>query len=349
MNWVHEARNKVVKKGGLASSSFARVRLVSSYFRADERTFEFPPDIATGALIATAVRGVPQEKLGFSLLEIERHWEAADLQGEILGRLAEAIGKCSVLLEDLARRLNGHPSLGKPDDLIKNATRPECADGWEPETVRLNPLDGSEYQVQSVVSPLNEDTVSASAKRYGLEKLALRPPYGARDDPIEFATVILPIARRLMEKDGHHLPMVFLHHPTDGWSPPRIVDAQDKLDKYLLWREIGKEVEVNGYDGLVAIAEVWMAQLPDEIVTPYLDLSKQPGRQEALVVYGASEDGRISVMSSMIWRRLGKVRLSEPRALDYSTVGFMQPVFRAWAWPAIDGPLVGPPPPRMDV
>lgn len=344
MTWINDARIKVVKKGGLSSSSFARVRLVSSYLKAYERTLRLPADLPMGALIAAAVRGVPEDRLGFSLLEIERHWEVKDLPGEVLGRLAEAMGKYHAMLDDLARRLNGQASLGSPVELMKSAALPRCTATWAPTIIRINPLTGAEYEQRTVTSEVNEHIVAKSAKRYGAENLAIRPLSDrTQRDPIEYARSLVPVARRIVEKDGGHIPMLFLHHPVDGWSPPRVLLAEDQLDKYLLWRRVGQEVAAGEYDGLVAIAEVWLAEAPDDVATPYLQLEEQPGRKEALVVYGVAKDGRIEMTASMIRRRFGRVRLAEPTVMVPGTIGFLQPVFRAWGWPAVEGPLVGPP------
>lgn len=98
----------------------------------------------------------------------------------------------------------------------------------EARRLRINPLTGEYYERQDLYVPTDPGIREQAAKRYGLAKGDIP----SSDDPIELARSLFPVAAKMLQRDGYHSPIVFLHHPDHGWHK-RVVITEDKLDKFL--------------------------------------------------------------------------------------------------------------------
>jgi hypothetical protein len=88
------------------------------------------------------------------------------------------------------------------------------------------------------------------------------------------------VGRRILEVDGHHLPMAWM------WRDKKIVnrfvlELVDERAKYLMGERLAAEVERLGADQLIFCGEVWE--------TPLEELgSEEPQRREAFLTYALS-------------------------------------------------------------
>lgn len=328
MRWLNEARIAVVKKSGLDTRSTATVRLIYSYLDAAEISLkDLPAGLPNDELASALAKTVPPELLGNSAIEIERRWEVDELPGiELLDALADAIRVLLGLVRDLDLYLRTGDALSPPEEIATLTPMPASLRRTrESRRLRINPESGVQYEHGELFVPTDPALNEIAARRYKMTPGAIP----RSDDPLEVARAIFPIAARMLKRDGHHTPFLFLHHPERGWHTRQIV-MEDKLDKFLIWRRIGEEAEDEGYDGAVFVSEAWVAS-PDTISGPYGSLEHAPGRMEHLSVSAASKDGRRLDLEAQFHRRLGRIsRVDPPFELTPKGPWFMSPLERVW-------------------
>ena len=115
-----------------------------------------------------------------------------------------------------------------------------------------------------------------------------------RDDPLELAKSVMPVACALLEKDGFHQSIFWFRHRGGGWRLIQ-VEFENRSDKYRVMHELATMVRGEDYDAFVFVGEIWV--LPREIeaefpfIPPTRVVDQLPGKSESLLVVAASEDG----------------------------------------------------------
>lgn len=330
--WIRDARNQVVKEQGLHSKSRARTQLRYSHVDKIIREFDTPPSLPLPLVVTAAVSAVPKEVLGNALLEVTRKWVVDDLPDrELLQAFAEAYAVLDAMLDDLERYLATSATV-PPADAVARHPRLECMANVEAAlTLTINPATGEVYELEEVRTPFDLEAGEHAAARYGVT----RALDGVNvDDPFEYAHALVEISKSILQRDGHHVTLAFLHRPEGGWSHYGI-QAEDRIDKYAIWERLTEQVKDQGYDALIVIAESWLAaaeNVPDEM---YPDLSRAPGRIEALTVQleTASGESRLWVTPfkkqlSLRGKRVKLEATSESTSADL--LGFVTPIRRIW-------------------
>jgi hypothetical protein len=329
MRWLNEARIAVVKQSGLETLSTAQVTLVASYLEGPGATLRgLPASLPNEELADRLAARVSRELLGNSAIEIERRWEVDSLPGiELLDVLAECLRILVGLVRDLDAHLRGGPVPTPEEAAAGTEMPPPLIRTREARRLRINPLTGEHYTHQDLFMPSDPDIMQRAAKRYRLS----RGEISWSDDPIELAKNLFPLAARMLQRDGYHTPIVFLHHPEQGWHR-RIVHTEDKLDKFLAWRRYGEEVEDFGYDGVVFITEAWGAGPSVALQGPYPDFEHAPDRTELLNISASTSDGRRLILNAEFHRRFGRiVKVDPPYEGTPEGPWFLSPLERAWS------------------
>jgi hypothetical protein len=316
MKWAVTARNKIEKQGDLDTLSQVRAELVAGY--SGNPTTPWLPSInATPEQIR---RSIPAKYLDAhviktGVLAIERRWVDTELPDhEILDALAHVYGQLALMVVGLHDHLQWpippkRPELGQhliadllPDGRTKSMERPPAR-----RTINIKVNDGKEIESLAVPLPHDPKLIKKARKRYdftGFDKLKESSTFE------ETAEALFDQARYLMLKDGYHLPKALLFK---GIMPVEIISPKpnDRREKYLVMRQLAERIRAIEADGIIFISEAWTAH-PSEL-GPGQFAVDVANRGEALVLWGATKDGRQLSLQARITRK--KVKKHKVKSL----------------------------------
>jgi len=334
LQWAKKARNQVVKQRGLESRSQATVTLTYSHLGPQKRQFDVPPILPTPLLWRAAIEGVPLAVLGNAMLEIRREWISDGLPNrELLQSFAEAYRVLDALVDDLTRFVADGKGM-EPSEALSSAVPLECMASFrDAQTLRINPATGETFDLVAEPHEYDPALGQRAAERYGLTD---NPPQVDPEDAVAYAEVLVETSKRILERDGHHVTLAMLHAPGGPWQH-RLVLAREKLEKFVLWREIAEEIGRMNIDALIVIGEAWAAP-PGSIKNEmYPDLSKAKGRLEVLTVNLETREG-LSIMWTTVFKKKWSVRgkrvvfeSTVREDFDETPMGFLTPVRKIWA------------------
>ena len=333
MTWLVDARNQIVKEGDLKTRSTARIAVVAHYLEPASFEMEVDPLASVDEIIAKLdLRRVPPEVREDAFVRIQRKWIADNLPAfELLDALGHAFGVLLALLHDADRHVVSPNTTcsGPEQQLIEGedlSKLPACMRG-EPEfrtiCVRLSNGDRIAVTRRTAVPGMYSEVMKA---RYS--GITIKPPDQMGVENLrETCECLFEYARQIFLLDGYHVPIVFLLLPDKGMisMPLRLVE---QIDKYLVWRAIGGDVERTNADAVIAIGEIWQA--PYDPVHPYRGATQSPERQEALTLNALSKDNEAVSLSCKIVRSAEGVTLGDTVEEDMSAF-FLEPVRRVWS------------------
>jgi hypothetical protein len=343
LQWVKDARNKVVKQGDLETSSKAVVKLITwrDHVLAE---LSVPPELPPALILRNlplvkfvSNAHVPAGDLKSAALIIERQWSVNDLEGrEILEALAHAYGLLGNLVLDAHSYLQEFACIPSNGDnahfssmhhrtgtlacmVLGIADRThtfELSTRQELEPVSWSPRDG----------PKPEAVVA----RYGVETLAQVAKW-QEADPVLLAERVLFMAKRMLRKDKSHIRIIFIRDGKGIWHPI-MLNASNRTEKHLLIRMVARFIESVGGDALIDVGEVWTLNLRENASYLNIDnLQEAPGRGEALDVTVATREGILKTYQTPFTRgRFGGIKLGETVQLTKYQPYYLQPVFEVW-------------------
>jgi hypothetical protein len=332
MTWLRDARNEIVKSSGIQPSSYALVRVIDSFDEPDETLLRLPPTVSTQNLLDRARRQVPDDIQPFVAFEVMRRWSAPDAENqELLALLLRCFHVLDALLLDAGIALTRDPDSEHPPpgDVIESVAWPRC---MIPLASLLPIMQEADTKKFITYSPRtiekDEATAKVAEKRYGPPKT---PPEDLPVDLLERAETMNDIARNVFKRDGFHYPFAHFRR-TDGTWEIQSPIAFSKRDKFIMWHTYAAMALRDGYNGVIFTTEVWLAPFP-EVPRPYESAEDSPDRKEFLVTYAEEASGRSIVISSEIYRLLGKPYLKRAR-VDRSphpdSMIFFRPLRRVW-------------------
>jgi hypothetical protein len=148
---------------------------------------------------------------------------------------------------------------------------------------------------------------------------------------LEVARIHFQSARTIMIRDGFHA-MMFV--PLQGAMPVDLIVAppRDRADKYMLVRDIARYVRRIGADGLLRIAETWIANREDIPRGGFA--ADAPNRTEALTLAAVNARGEQISLSAAIERkriREHKVKRLGPTVIEKGDrMVSLAPVLEVW-------------------
>jgi hypothetical protein len=330
MRWLHNARNQVMKRGDLSVASRARV-VVRNWREYPILETDVSPFLSAKK-IALAVRStLPEDvinNLGGAVIFVERRWCVSELpEQELLDIFSHAYRELGELVKE-AHRLCGY-EMRTPESGIhmKDQEEPSCfAELDRIRTAYINPQNGELIDFSKVPFSVTEGLAQTSMKRYGLDKVTLQGPRG--NDPFEHAKALLVLAKKILVRDGFHYPMAFLVLP-GGDKFPMALEFESQEDKYVVYREVAKEVEARRAMAVILVNEVWLAA-EDESVGRRP--SESPNRKEALQVFVACADGRRRSYTTVFRGDLrGRIKLGETHIGEGGQIFVLNPILDVWA------------------
>ena len=143
-------------------------------------------------------------------------------------------------------------------------------------------------------------------------------------DTVEY---FFEVAKRILQRDGFHLPLVFLFLP-DGKVRTIGLDLEDQTDKYAAWPRVASEVKRYHAKAVISINEAWIAPLDE--TQPLRPASQSLERKEVLTIDGANIDGEEVSLMCTFEREDDQIILGETED-DYQFFrASFEPVKRVW-------------------
>ena len=328
LRWLINARNDIVKHTGLKTDSYARVSLITSYLEPDRILLRLPVGTPTHEVVDRARSSLPDEYRQHMAVSLTRRWAVPGRpQDEVLTLLAHCVHVLDALLL-FVREMVADMDPGPPAAFLASVLRPTCMLITPSLIPRHFEADtGEEFHLGT--EPMQSVPGFVPNERYGTPTVALLTELSG--DPIERGRAFHELARTIFKTDGVYYPTVQLRRPDGRWELT-VPLAEDKRDKFLMSHALGARVAAVGHDALVWTAEVWMAR-PEAAMGPYPDLSAVPDRQEAIVTWVETIDGRREQTASPIIRDdLGAAYLKSSLTGTFgeNELMFTDAIRRAW-------------------
>lgn len=310
-SWLNTARVQVFHVADLAAGSRARISLLVSPAGSEVATeFDLPPDTPLAGIVDEIRRRVRGIGVQYGVAIVERRWVASDLPDH---ELLDALAICYRQLDELV--VSAHTRLVVGAREISKS-RPEClSHAADARTVRIDLATATTMSYESYEVVLTPDLQRRALKRYGPHAAS---GSGATAGTRELAVKFADFAKRVLARDGQHMPTLIILLPGGGSLLQQMVftDASDKL---LLWQRAAVEVERVEAPGLIFIGEAWVRSPEDGRIVG-----------EVLNVTLAEEDGSITTWSTPFKHRLGRIRLGATRQFDNERALYLEPVLRVW-------------------
>jgi len=334
MKWSVDARNRIVKQGDLKLHSMLRVSVVGSYLESEVPYVQYTAaaKLETKQIFRDVLKlKIPRSVLKHAYLQLERRWVENDLPDH---ELLTALAHC---WEFLAKLLVDAPSAAAvKDSPYFSDSLPTCmVDSGDIRSLWIKFSTGETITLESRAIAFNiKDAEKAAVQYFGQDGFPTR----RKDSPPtlrELAEIFFEQAKSVLKVDGYHILLVFLIMPDHS---TRLLELRpgDQAEKYLLWRSIGLEVKRTGAVALIAISEVWIAELDRQ--RPYAHAAEREDRVEALQLVAISKDGEEIDLVAKFHRDGDAITFDEDTVLDKpGDLNFLAPVRDAWKIIAIPG------------
>lgn len=247
------------------------------------------------------------------ILRIRRRWIENSLPDyELLDAVAVAYGQLAELVHDAHRQMGLNSPVST--QVTTGRTYPEgdrqgrlpCMIGHEEaRTLDVWLATGEPLVFKTVERKVDMKNAPALKERYGVDFSEM---YAESELAEDHARTLFATARKMFEKDGHHITVAFLLR--DG-KPLTIEELrpEEHGHKYLMMRNLAHEVHRLGADAVILISESWSA--PADPVKPYMRAAESPHRREFLTATIVSKAGEPLYLAAEIQREKTKVSLSE--------------------------------------
>lgn len=319
MKWMVEARNRIEKQGDLDAHSFVSAEIVASHLDEGPK-IQVPAKLTDGPL--ALVKSIPDAMVGDHIkkdgvLRIRRRWIENTLPDvELLDAVATAYGHLAQLVRSahqqmgLAGPVTTNVGTGEQFPEADQDGRLPCMIGHEnARTLDVWLATGEPLAFEEVRRGLGRDEVMADApqlvERYGVDSTTMYADSGKVHD---HARSLFAVARKVFEKDGHHITIVCLLRggkPIDLWE----MRPEEHGHKYIMMRTLAQHAQRIGADAAVVISETWSA--PANPAMPYMRAVDSPDRREQLTAIAVSKDGDPLHLSAEILRDDNNVRLAD--------------------------------------
>lgn len=339
MGWAKKARNKIEKQGDLVTLSQVRAQLIAAYV-GNPTTAWLPASVTWSS--EKFRKSIPKHLLSPHVVEngalaIERRWIDIELPDqEVLDALAHVYGHlalmtislhehCSVSIPEKNYNLGEHILRDLlPDGRLASMTRP-----FEDRGIYIAVKDGSFLGYRRDFRTTDIAKAQKAAKRYKAERAWDK--LSEAGSLMDVAKIYFQNARTIMLKDGYHTS-IFI--PLKDNQPGELIVAQpeSRIDKYLLVRDIAHFVKRTNSNGLIHIAEAWMAAADDIPKGKFAEHAKE--RREILTLAAVNSDGEQIHLSAKITRKyLKRWKVKELASTETEIGGrlfSLAPVLEVW-------------------
>lgn len=328
MKWMVDARNRIEKQGDLEGHSFISAEIVASHLD-DGVRIQVPAKLSDAPI--ALLKSIPMSMLGDhirkdGILRIRRRWIENSLPGtELLEAVATAYGH----LAQLVRSAHEQIGLIESDVTRAGTGRLPCMIGHEEaRTANIWLATGAPLEFETVKEEIGREEIMSHGpkfkKRYGVDAAKI---YTDSEDVHDQVRSVFETARRVFEKDGHHITIAILFR--DGKPADfRELRPMEHGHKFLMMRDLALHAARIGADGVILIGESWRARA--DAAKPYLRPVDSPTRREFLSATAVSKDGEPLMLSAEILRKGKKVRLAKTSEETHGAHFAFAPFYEVW-------------------
>lgn len=270
LNWLVQARNRIVKEGDLETKSIARAYILKGYNDPPYRDFLVPPLTHTLDISKQLAEEIPELIKCNAILKVERLWIADDLpEYELLEALAHAYGVLSILIDDahIQAGLTGTQLYEETENgkykLLEYSTehlkgRLPCMVASAGKRTVWVKLSTNEFVSPEIipVTLMDMDIEEAKDKYNDIFKASFKQEKRAKNLK-EFADIFWQWAKHILSIDGNHITLVIFILPNSRISLMEL-RPKDRSEKYVIWSNVANEIKRNGAKAILAIGEVWI-------------------------------------------------------------------------------------------
>ncbi len=273
------------------------------------------------------------------VLKVERRWVTDGLVDyEILDALAYCYGFMYKVVYDAHLMINSNiESCPLCDTLHKNLQInynllgiPDCM--MISNSIRTKQISLKSLQSKEVIEKkvnINDELVNKAVKRYKIKKDNNDIQFNT-NDLVQFGKNLLKMAKKVLEKDGYHLPMVFLFDKNNQIILYKMITPENKSDKFIMIQQIANDVKRTGAEGIIFLCESWVTtDIESYLKGIPTELHKE--KKECLAVHIASKS-MINTSFTSFFRRnkLGKIIFDEIEEDNVVNSGMLTPIIKIW-------------------
>ena len=256
MVWAKDSRNKIEKEGDLELNSTLNLCLIFSYIvEQDVKIITGRSELlkaGTKKLIRFARKNMPSHVIESSAIKIERRWVANSLPGwELLHAFNYIYRTLYMTCRDLAKHLGSVIDATVPDP---TALFYVYETARQVRYLKLSDLKCHYQHIKRVpVDRMYKPPETMTATMHRIQDNVSRA-----DSTEKIFEALSEMAERMFERDGFHVPMLFMldrHHTIIDFMS---VEFNDQVEKYIFWRNISDRFVANKAASVVWICEAWI-------------------------------------------------------------------------------------------
>lgn len=338
MCWLCDARTAIVHKKDLELYSKATVT-VRCYETILAASIDVPIFLSSKEIVAyLKAEGIIDEEIQQTnaYATVKRQWIVEQFPDhDVLYLLAYCLGQLVILVE--AAHTKKYVSMANctvvdtlhPLDLDADSI-PKCMNPAKIKTedlIQISDLSSRE-RVYKRISP-NPKITQKALRRYRNISLGSLPL--SHSDPFIYGEKLHQMARKILQKDGHHNNVIFLKKPSGNWDMLSPVYT-DQVSKFILWNDLATKVRQEGITAIIHIAECWLGSFEIYEQTGKR-ASEQPNKTECLCVEIFTSDLVGKAYRSIFHKNImGRVVFDGDTTIEDvdMDVGYIKPVANVW-------------------
>lgn len=334
MRWMIEARNRIEKQGDLEMFSLVRAELMASYLDEGPR-IEVPAKLGDGVevLLNSLPKGdALQHLIEHGTLRIERRWVENTLPDfELLDAVATAYGRLSQLVSDAHRQMG----LERPTTLEGDTGEPfygeregklPCMIGHGAiRALNIRLSDGARLVMRKNSNKVSRLDAERAAERFAVSGKEVFGKYGPSLE--DMFRSLFDAAQKVFLKDGYHETIAFLFR---SGKPCQVLGMrpEEHGEKYLMMRMLADEVQRQGADAVIVLAEAWSA--PYDPQKPFQRAASSPEKREYLTAALVTKEEVVREKLCEILRPESGVSLGEVVEFDNPALFSFAPILQVW-------------------
>lgn len=332
LNWLHQARNIIVKQQDLELHSIA-VAMVRTWDDISLLKFEISPFITTEQLAKDLVRlyfiEMPKVITDHAVLNVERRWVVNNLPKQ---ELLDVVAHGYNFLKNLVCDAHSYAGLNLEICLVQykaqhdNSLIPCMSITRDDRSANIK-LSNQEVLSKTEFTDFGNQPTRPEFQEKLRKYKNLQPALPSHiGDLFEFVKLINERAKQMLVLDRTHAT-VFLICGQDGTWNTLGMQAENQSEKFVLVRSVADQVKRVRATGVIAISEVWMIT-QDEARENELP-AENPNRKEALQVAAVNANKTLSLMTLFERDNNGNIKLGETQEVIGRSFKLMQPIVDA--------------------
>lgn len=341
LRWLNSARVEIVHQKDLETKSIARVTVLAyiEIFKAD---ISIPVDIPDYMIAFYLLKEGYINKHIIDkdfILKVERRWILDSLdEYEVLDALAYCYGFMYRLLKEAHEMLDSNIDIcSVNDELHSNIDIPhndlgipscmELSNKVRTKNLALKSLLPKE--IDQITVEINEEKVKKAVQRYRIEKFP-STNISEKKNLIEFAKSLLEMAKKVLAKDGYHMPFLFLINDKGSINLQCLELPEEKSGKYVMMQHIAELVKKNNSSGVILLVESWLTEDIDSYMKG-IPTQQHKNKKECLIVYVVTKDGIKTSFTTVFTKNiLGKIKFEGTVESELGIEGALAPVLELW-------------------